>query len=297
MPSYYDIDTILAEEELLTVKPSFAFAHLSHLDPDSHRLANRKRRRDDTTKDGGGGSLEKGGGSGGSGGSHHALPEGTKIKMPLWAVDRWATLGFVKIPNLPRHYRQKMKERLMADPVEMNLCNKNEHYFLAGTLLINLLLRAAHIATRHNETNKSNNNRSSLAMIENLTIQARSLQLSLLTTMMGERLCRNFDWTLSALDAMEDDVSDWIARLTVLERNMFGRGVEASGAVVGWREFGCGRMGVSLAVVKGNSRMGAMSSMTPGGGGGSMGGKKRRVVTPVMGGGGEAGGGGGARFF
>ncbi len=110
MPSYYDIDTILAEEELLTVKPKFDFAHLSHLDPDSHRTATagRKRRRDDD------------GGKGGSGANHH-LPEGTKIKMPLWAVDRWAMLNFIRIPNLPKHYRQRMKERLEADSVNMNL--------------------------------------------------------------------------------------------------------------------------------------------------------------------------------
>ena len=119
MPSYYDIDTILAEEELLTIKPSFAFAHLSHLDPDSHRAVTRKRRRAvvDSEEDG----LTKKGTNNNDTSSHHQLPEGTKIKMPLWAVDRWAMLGFVKIPSLPRHYRQRMKERLQADPVTMNL--------------------------------------------------------------------------------------------------------------------------------------------------------------------------------
>jgi hypothetical protein len=109
MPRYYDIDTILAEEELLTVKPKFSFAHLSHLDPDSHRAAHdRKRRR------GVDGIVKKGG-------SHHHLPEGTKIQVPLWVVDRWAMLNFVRIPALPKHYRQRMKERLEADAVHMNL--------------------------------------------------------------------------------------------------------------------------------------------------------------------------------
>jgi len=107
--------------------------------------------------------------------------------------------------------------------------------------------------------------------MEQLNYEARSLQHSLLTTMMGERLCRNFDWTLSALDAMEDDVSDWVQRLSVLERNMFIRGVYASGAVKSWREYGCTRMGVSLAVIKGRG-MGATPS-------GSI--EKTRVVTPT----------------
>ena len=79
---------------------------------------------------------------------------------------------------------------------------------------------------------------------------------------------------------MEDDVSDWIQRLSVLERNMFQRGVEASGAVKSWREFGCGRMGVSLAVVKGRS---LGRGVTTTGGGGGKGEGKKRVVTPVGG--------------
>lgn len=121
--------------------------------------------------------------------------------------------------------------------------------------------------------------------MEQLAREARTLQNSLLTAMMGERLCRNFDWTLSALDAMEDDVSDWIQRLSVLERNMFVRGVEASGAVKSWREFGCSRMGVSLAVIKGRTSVGGRDVSTKNGGmtpGGSVGkGAKKRVVTPV----------------
>lgn len=124
--------------------------------------------------------------------------------------------------------------------------------------------------------------------MELLSHEARSLQRSLLSTMMGDRLCRNFDWTLSALDAMEDDVSSWMARLSFLEREMFARGVEASGAVRSWREVGSGRLGVSSAVVRGRTAASASSSSssgaTPGGGAG---GEKRRVVTPV---GGEAAG-------
>mmetsp|Transcript_36582 Transcript_36582/g.88174 ORF Transcript_36582/g.88174 Transcript_36582/m.88174 type:complete len:287 (+) Transcript_36582:114-974(+) len=278
MPSYFDIDTILAEEELVTVKPKFAFAHLAHLDPDCHRLApSRKRPRDELDKDNAGG---------GSSGGHHHLPEGTKIKMPLWAMDRWAMLNFVKIPALPRHYRQRMKERLEADSVSMNLSNKNDHFFLAGTLLTNLLLRAAHVHKRNNapssRTSRATDAESQAA--ERLALEARSLQRSLLTAMMGGRLCRNFDWTLSALDAMEDDVSEWIERLSALERLMFARGVEASGAVKGWREYGCSRMGVSLAVIKGRNMgregPGAVATgMTPREQSGKT--EKKRVVTPV----------------
>ena len=143
--------------------------------------------------------------------------------------------------------------------------SKTDHYFLAGTLLVNLLLRAAHVHRRNNPPSSSARATSaadaeSLAM-ERLALDARSLQRSLLSAMMGERLCRNFDWTLSALDAMEDDVSGWVSRLSTLERRMFGRGLDASGAVKAWREYGCGRLGVSLAALKGRS--GGMGGARP----------------------------------
>lgn len=111
MPSYYDIDTILAEEELLQIRPSFSFSHLSHLDPEN---VSRKRRRIDKENVVNGITTNHNTTSG------HTLEEGTKIKMPLWAIDRWVVLGFVKV-TLPGIYGTKMKERLMADPTSVDL--------------------------------------------------------------------------------------------------------------------------------------------------------------------------------
>ena len=167
-------------------------------------------------------------------------------------------------------------------------------------LLINLLLRTVHVHKRNSATTRTASSSSRAAAdaesqaMEQLSYDARSLQSALLTAMMGDRLCRNFDYTLSALDAMEDDVSDWICRLSALERNMFLKGVESSGAVKTWREVGCSRLSVSLAVVKGRSlgvgrkKHGSGRSMTPNNGassGGSFrgGGEKKRVVTPNLG--------------
>ncbi len=129
MPGYYDIDTILAEEELLTVKPKFPFAHLAHLDPDyTHRASYNGGRKRPRREGGGGeddGQIDDLGKKRTSGRRqhrhHHHLPEGTKIQMPLWVVDRWAMLNFVGIPAPPKHYRQRMRERLEADAVHMNL--------------------------------------------------------------------------------------------------------------------------------------------------------------------------------
>ena len=90
MPSsYYDIDAILAEEELVPCSTLFDFTYLSHLDPD---LSEKE----------------------------HFLPESSRIKMPLWSVEKWAMLGFVRL-SLPRHYGRKARERLEADPAEADL--------------------------------------------------------------------------------------------------------------------------------------------------------------------------------
>lgn len=158
-------------------------------------------------------------------------------------------------------------------------------------LLINLLLRASHIALRHS-TSASRRSRQSAAQnahtlaMEQSAQQARMLQRSLLSTMMGRRLCRNFDWALSSLDnnGMEDDVSSHVNRLSELERAMFVRGVEASGAVGRWREFGCARMGVSGVVLKMQQRQQVQGGVEVTSGKEERGGKKR-VVSPV---GGEA---------
>lgn len=89
MSSYYDIDTILAEEELIPSIALFDFSHLAYLDPDA-------RHRE----------------------SH--LPEGSQIKMPLWALEKWSALGYVRM-SLPRHYSRKARERLEADPGDADL--------------------------------------------------------------------------------------------------------------------------------------------------------------------------------
>jgi GINS complex subunit 3 len=87
--SYYDIDAILAEEELIPCITLFDFSHLAQLDPDA-----RNR--------------------------HHFLPEASRLKVPLWAVNEWAMLGFVRL-SLPRHYGRKARESLEADPGDADL--------------------------------------------------------------------------------------------------------------------------------------------------------------------------------
>ena len=96
MSSYYDLDAILSEEELVPCWTNFDFSYLATLDPDYHH--------------------------------HHSndsnalalLPEACKLKMPVWALQKWGPLGYVKMV-LPRHYGRKAREKLQADPCQVDL--------------------------------------------------------------------------------------------------------------------------------------------------------------------------------
>jgi hypothetical protein len=111
--NYYDLDAILSEEELVPCWNKFDFSYLAHLDPDhqagdtagNHKLQSPQQ----------------------SSSSPHAtrtttnlLPEGTKLKIPLWALRSWAPVGFVQM-TLPRHYHRKAREKLQADPCQVDL--------------------------------------------------------------------------------------------------------------------------------------------------------------------------------
>jgi hypothetical protein len=88
LSSYYDIDAILAEEELLPCQTLFDFIHLAHLDPDCDKA--------------------------------EYLPQNTQLKLPLWAVEKWAQLAYIRITP-PRHYGAKTRQRLEADPTDVDL--------------------------------------------------------------------------------------------------------------------------------------------------------------------------------
>jgi hypothetical protein len=87
MSNYYDIDAFLAEEELIPCINNFDFNHLPQLDPDNKK---------------------------------DYLPEESSVKIPIWAVKKWSSLGMVKI-NMPRIYGRKARERLEADPGDADL--------------------------------------------------------------------------------------------------------------------------------------------------------------------------------
>jgi hypothetical protein len=102
MTSYYDIDAILAEEELIPCVTNFEFSLLADLDPDGAHHRQKRTSHDKNYDD------------------DDYLPENTRIKVPLWVAKRWAMTNFVRL-QLPRHYGRKARERYDADPGDADL--------------------------------------------------------------------------------------------------------------------------------------------------------------------------------
>ena len=128
--SYYDIDAILAEEELIPVTNVLNFSHLAHLDPDyiHHRPISPSTEKEDHDSSENQDEDEIGRRKKEARArtrqqrmsQNYYLPEGTRFKMPLWSIENWAQLGWVRV-SLPRHFGRKARERLGSDPVSVNL--------------------------------------------------------------------------------------------------------------------------------------------------------------------------------
>lgn len=113
--SYYDLDDFLAEEEVVQCQTKFDFSHLSHLDPDAMFS-----------------SMNQNSNSNNNHHQHyHVLPEGSKITIPLWAVRKWADLGFCRIA-LPIPYRRKAREMIQADPASVSLQEQKSNCITNG---------------------------------------------------------------------------------------------------------------------------------------------------------------------
>ena len=148
--AYYDIETILAEEELVPCTTLLEFRHLAHLDPDfvEHGPNPMDGPNEDYSADAQKLAKSEGKAPGkrkkrGRGPPRH-LPETSKIKMPIWSVEKWAGLGFVRV-GLPRHFGRKARERLEADPSVADLRKKNERFFMSGNLLVDLVERCSKV--------------------------------------------------------------------------------------------------------------------------------------------------------
>lgn len=244
MPSYYDIDAILAEEELVPCTPCFDFAFLAWLDPNQYNATSETRKR---FRDGDNGSKRSS--------SSSTLSEGNKIHMPLWAIEKWSSLSFVRI-GIPRHFSRKAREKFMADPVHAPIRVTNDQYFFSAAILVQLIDRCntkvqtdLRKANRSNGTGRMQNlqrrNQHAQA-VQALYNESLDMRNDMLLLFSGSRLRCTLDWTM--FTSMEDDVSQQSFRLTEMERQLFVAGAAASKALYEWKNFrgGCSQV-TSLA--------------------------------------------------
>jgi len=212
------------------------FSHLAHLDPDAAHSASR-------AADGIGGADASNGAVKKRRRPDHRLPEGCRIKMPLWAMEKWALLGYVRA-GLPRHYGRRGRERLEADPGSADLRSRNERFFMSGILLVDLIERCSDVLAQASGRQRRNAHTAAMAHV---TREAMELRRTLHLTYTGERMRRIFDWTLSSID---DDVTPFTRRLTALEMRLFHIGAAAAAAHTAWKNFGSRRIAVSETALR-----------------------------------------------
>lgn len=160
MPGYYDIDDILAEEEMVPCQTMFDFSYLSHLNPDTSIISS----------------------SGSKNRPKHVLPKDSVFPMPVWAIRNWTDLGFVRITALPKAYRLRAREWLAADPAAVALAPR---FFTAGHCLVHLLERSSQKQAQQWKSSSSASaaaavRKESMHHLENLLQEANALRITLL---------------------------------------------------------------------------------------------------------------------
>ena len=257
---YYDLDDILAEEEMIPITTLFNFHHLAHLDPNylppvssSSQQQSHEQSQDlqDTDNDHNKTLRKRHSNS-----SSFYLAQNTKIQMPLWSIRTWSQLGFLKL-GMPKPFTPKVRQRLLADPIRVDLHSKSPWYYMAGIHYIHLVQHSYATfrdmySSRSRKTNANGGSSSySSAQLKEwntLSNQVKAVQQTLLHLFSTSRFRVLFDWTLS--DTHDDDLSAFTSRLTCMELNMFHCGAEASQAFALWKLYGSSRIVVSDLAVR-----------------------------------------------
>jgi hypothetical protein len=307
MTSYYDVDAILAEEELVPCTSLFEFNYLSELDPDSATTGGGPK---DT-------STSNTATNNNNNHNNNYLAENSRIKIPLWVCKGWAMQGFVRL-SLPRHYARKARERYDADPGDADLryvsivvvvcccwifrflpsslttkykktlppCltkklltnrKRSERFFLAGQILVNLIERSStHIAKEITSMPRwRSTNRMALhtKALQQVSEEALALRKTLLKLYAGSRLRKNFDWSQSS-GGNDDDVSSYLIKLTEMEQRLYYTGSYAVSSLEEWKLIGNRRLMMGPTTLS-NTRT-PMNNQQP-----TTSGNKRSVVTPA----------------
>eukprot|EP00814_Leptocylindrus_danicus_P008510 CAMPEP_0116032256 /NCGR_PEP_ID=MMETSP0321-20121206/18050_1 /TAXON_ID=163516 /ORGANISM="Leptocylindrus danicus var. danicus, Strain B650" /LENGTH=256 /DNA_ID=CAMNT_0003507635 /DNA_START=362 /DNA_END=1132 /DNA_ORIENTATION=+ len=227
---YYDIDDILAEDQQIPCTTQFDFVGLSHLDESSVApIGSRKRKQ-----------------------KRDVLPEGSRLKLPLWAVEKWGELNFIRT-RLPKLHCRRSREQLVSDPASADLRARGERYVQAGILVCDWTEHCMQkIAERESAPRSSGTIRSStLSRAVNAEMQREIVELrnTLREVYTGARLRQSLDWSLSSVG---QDVSHFTRRLTVLEKKLFEIGLDAAKARYEWKISGSKKIPVSKIMKRWN---------------------------------------------
>jgi len=268
MFSYYDIDAILAEEELVPVTNLFNFPYLAHLDPDyvvrEHQGSQLYFQPNNDSIHAKQGVQKQRSSSSSPDAVKSHLKANTKFYMPLWSLTNWtkAKDRCINI-QLPKHYRRKTRDRLNSDAVSVDLryggntCiavlvlqkkfssprirNMNERYFMSGILIITLITK---YKARYAKTSRRS---AQDVALNDLFKDMKELEKCLLLAYTGARLRRIFDWTMSHID---DDVSAFTENLTMMELTLFRLCAAATRAYSSWVIHGSRRILKSETALK-----------------------------------------------
>jgi hypothetical protein len=169
MPGYYDIDEILAQEELVSCQTLLDFSYLSHLNPDAalYRPTPLNDKNETTTAQ--------------RRTNKHVLPEDAVLKVPIWIVEIWAKLRFVRIQSFPKHYGRRAREFLAADPTAVTL---SPRFFQSGRALLHLVeassRKQAEILKSHSLSLRSSQGTKDMEHLEKLLQEAQQVRETLL---------------------------------------------------------------------------------------------------------------------
>jgi len=212
--SYYDIDEILAEDQQVSCTNMFDFSLLGHLHPDYVPSSKHN--------------------------SKAILPENSRFKMPLWSVEKWTKLGFVRL-SMSKQFGRRARQRLAADPGAADLRSINQRYFLSGIKLINLIHTCRKVVPAKAVTSVRMRRREHLEKMQELTKEGEDLRQTLVSTYTGDRLRRIFDWTQCNSSC---DQNLFTSRLTEMELQLFQLSASAVNAHTEWKANGAQRIPV-----------------------------------------------------
>ncbi|KAL7556062.1 hypothetical protein ACA910_001579 [Epithemia clementina (nom. ined.)] len=188
---YYDLDAILADEELIPCVTQDDFSYLADLDPDASVAENKR----------------------------NFLKQYTKLKLPLWAVESWAILGYCRC-SFPRVFNNISREQYLlsnSNDASLNPLPRFD-YFRIGKRIADVMQLTYFKQKSQTLTPQM------IQYLDFILPSARQLQESLHLAFVGERFQQWLDWSWTSYG---QDVSQFVGKLTYLEQSTFATSTQA----------------------------------------------------------------------